>query len=254
MASWFPVTDHPHLLHAAFEALAISAGAVYYRIEWRRTTPRARSPLAGDHFWVLMGCILGAALGNKLVFWATVPHLLPAHWNTPALWFGGQSIVGGLLGGLIGVELAKKWAGVRRSTGDIFVFPILLGLIIGRIGCFLAGLEDGTYGLPTNLPWGIDLGEGIPRHPAPLYEILLVAALWWLLHRLQPIFAPQPGLLFKTMLCSYLLWRLLIDTLKPLPFDYGLGLSGIQVICLLALAIYLPLSLLQWRNLSRVRP
>ncbi|MCP4702805.1 MAG: diacylglyceryl transferase, partial [Gammaproteobacteria bacterium] len=116
MAFLFPVTEHPHLLHAIFEAAAIAAGAFYYRILWRRTY-NAQSPVHGDNFAVLLGCILGAALGNKLVFWAGAPHLLPLYWNKPEIWFGGQSMVGGLLGGLAGVECAKKWAGVRRSTG-----------------------------------------------------------------------------------------------------------------------------------------
>lgn len=221
MASGFPLTGHPHLVHGVFEALAIFVGAIYYRILWRRHNAQVQSPLAGEHFAVIIGCLLGAALGNKLVFWAEVPHLLPKYWNTPTLWLGGQSMVGGLLGGLVGVELAKHWTRIRRSTGDTFVFPILLGLIIGRIGCFLAGLADGTYGVATAWPWGIDLGDGIRRHPTSLYEILFAALLWAILRWLQALLAPQPGLMFKLMLCSYLLWRLFIDTLKPLPFDYG---------------------------------
>ena len=42
----------------------------------------------------------------------------------------------------------------RRSTGDLFVVPLCVGTAIGRIGCFLSGLEDRTYGTPTSLPWG----------------------------------------------------------------------------------------------------
>jgi hypothetical protein len=46
---------------------------------------------------------------------------------------------------------------------------------------------------------------------------------------------------FKIMLASYLLWRLVIDTLKPVPYDYGFGMSGIQVVCAAVLILYLPL-------------
>ncbi len=84
-----------------------------------------------------------------------------------------------MLGGLIGVEIGKKYAGVTESTGDRFVMPILVGLIIGRIGCFIAGLHDDTYGNPTALPWGIDFGDGIPRHPTQLYDIAVRAAWRW---------------------------------------------------------------------------
>ena len=140
---------------------------------------------------------------------------------------------------------------MRTSTGDAFVFPVLLGLMLGRVGCFVAGLADGTYGLPTGLPWGIDFGDGIARHPTQLYEIAFAAALWSVLARLQFRCASRPGLLFKLMLSTYLLWRLLIDRLKPVQFDYGFGFSGIQLICVTALLVYLPMTVAQWKTMAR---
>lgn len=252
MPTVFPLTANPHLFHAVFEAAALTIGAFYYRRLQQRAGVSVGALLEGGRFAVLLGCIFGAAIGNKLVFWIEMPHLLPLYWNRPEVWFAGQSMVGGLLGGLIGVELAKKLAGVRGSTGDAFVFPILLGLMIGRTGCFIAGLADGTYGVPTDLPWGIDFGDGIPRHPTQLYEILFAAALWLVLQRLRPGWSAQPGLLFKALLCSYLLWRLLIDGLKPVPFDYGFGVSGIRLVCAIALIFYMPLGVAQWRKLKEV--
>lgn len=237
------------LMHGVLEALALATGFAYYR--WLRARAGAPSVVSGAEFAVAVGCIFGAAVGNKLVFWIEMPQLLPLIWDQPAAWLGGQSMVGGLLGGLIGVEIAKKLAGVTRSTGDAFVYPVLLGLMIGRVGCFLAGLADGTYGLPTDLPWGVDFGDGIPRHPTQLYEIAFAGALWLGLRRLQARLASQPGLLFKTMLVAYLLWRLAVDALKPVPFAYPLGLSGIQWVCLLALLAYGPLAWRQQRSLSR---
>lgn len=244
----FPLTNHPHLVHALFEAAAISCGAFYYRRLLKRDGVSASALLEGGRYAVLLGCIFGAAIGNKLVFWIELPHLLPLYWDKPEVWFAGQSMVGGLLGGLLGVEVAKIWSGVRHSTGDAFVFPILLGLMIGRVGCFVAGLDDGTFGLPTTLPWGMDFGDGVMRHPTQLYEIAFAGALWSALRYLQASGIYRPGLLFKLMLCSYLLWRLLADALKPVPFDYGFGWSGIQLVCAIALTIYAPLSFRQWRK------
>lgn len=235
------------LVHGILETLGLMAGFTYYR--YLRCRAGVASIVSGSEFAIAVGCIFGAALGNKLVFWLEVPHLLPLHWDQPAAWLGGQSMVGGLLGGLLGVEIAKRLAGVTRSTGDAFVYPILLGLMIGRVGCFLAGLADGTYGLPTALPWGVDFGDGIPRHPTQLYEIAFAAGLWFILRRLQPAFAAQPGLLFKALLVAYLAWRLGIDALKPVPFSYPLGLSGIQWVCLAALVLYAPLAWRQFRSL-----
>ena len=65
---------------------------------------------------------------------------------------GGKSVVVGLLGGFVAVEWVKRRIGVRRSTGDLFVIPLAVGIAIGRIGCFLTGLDDHTHGLPADLP------------------------------------------------------------------------------------------------------
>lgn len=224
--------------HTAFAWAGMALGAAM----WRRTLKGQQrgGALAPGNFGVLVGLLAGAALGNKLVFLIERPDLVQALWRSGTLVFPGQSIVGGLLGGLIGVELAKKLTGQTRSTGDAMVWPIAVGLAIGRVGCFLAGLHDDTYGVPTAAPWGVDFGDGTLRHPTQLYEIAVVLPLGWLLHRAR--FA-TPGLAFKLFLASYLLWRLAIEFLKPVPVVWPLGLSGIQWTCLVAMAVYLPLTL-----------
>ncbi|RZJ13021.1 MAG: diacylglyceryl transferase [Rubrivivax sp.] len=220
---------------------------------WRRTLTHQQrgGALAPGNFGVLVGLLVGAALGNKLVFLIERPDVVIAMWQSGTLMFPGQSIVGGLLGGLIGVELAKKLTGQTRSTGDAMVLPIAIGLCIGRVGCFLAGLHDDTYGLPTSMPWGVDFGDGTPRHPTQLYEIAVVVALGVTLRRAR--FATQ-GFSFKLFLSAYLLWRFFIEFLKPVPVAYPFGLSGIQWICLIALAVYAPLVARAWRQPALATP
>jgi prolipoprotein diacylglyceryltransferase len=225
-------------VHSGFAYLGMGLGGATWRATLRRQA--TGGALAPGNFAVLIGLLLGAALGNKLVFLIERPDVALAIWQGGPFVLPGQSIVGGLLGGLIGVELAKHFTGQTRSTGDAMVWPIALGLGLGRIGCFLAGLHDDTYGLPTAAPWGVDFGDGIPRHPTQLYEIAAVLPLGWALHRAR---FSTPGLAFKLFLCSYLLWRLLVEFLKPVPVAWPLGLSGIQWTCLVALAVYLPLTL-----------
>jgi len=224
--------------HTAFAYAGMGLGAAM----WRRSLRHQQrgGALAPGNFGVLVGLLIGAAIGNKLVFLIERPDVVLAMWRSGALLFPGQSVVGGLLGGLIGVEIAKKLTGQTRSTGDAMVLPIAVGLAIGRIGCFLAGLHDDTYGLPTSAPWGVDFGDGIPRHPTQLYEIAVVLPLGLALHRAR---LPTPGLAFKLFLSAYLLWRFAVEFLKPVPVAYPLGLSGIQWTCLVALALYLPLTL-----------
>jgi prolipoprotein diacylglyceryltransferase len=79
-----------------------------------------------------------------------------------------------LAGAIITIEAFKWQKGIWGSTGLIFVPAFAASVVIGRIGCYLSGLEDKTYGLPTALPWGHDFGDGILRHPVQLYESLLL--------------------------------------------------------------------------------
>ena len=225
------------LAHSALAWAGMALGAAM----WRATLKRQPTggALAPGNFAVLVGLLLGAALGNKGVFLIERPDVALAMWQGQPVW-PGQSIVGGLLGGLIGVEIAKALTHQTRSTGDAMVWPIAVGLAIGRVGCFLAGLHDDTYGLPTSAPWGVDFGDGMPRHPTQLYEIAVVLPLGWALHRTR--FA-TPGAAFKVFLSNYLAWRFGVEFLKPVPVAWPLGLSGIQWTCLAALAVYLPLTL-----------
>ena len=233
-------------VHSAFEWAAIFVGV---RLYMRSGGTSLKALGRTRQFAVLFGCVLGAAIGNKVVHWLYRVDQWPLLAQSPWLILQGQSIVGGLLGGLIGVELGKKYAGITESTGDRFVVPILVGLIVGRIGCFIAGLQDDTYGNPTALPWGVDFGDGIPRHPTQVYDILFALVALALLRLFRPTLSRESGLQFKLLLFGYLLWRLLIDGLKPVPFAFG-TLSGIQMVCALALFLYLrPLI----RQLQRLR-
>jgi prolipoprotein diacylglyceryltransferase len=236
--------DTARLVHLFFEWFAIATGIQLYR--WQRSRTGAGGILQPGSYGVIIGCILGAAIGNKLVFWLEFPHLWSSASYDIGIWMSGQSIVGGLLGGLLGVELAKKLTGVRRSTGDDFVFPLMAGMFIGRIGCFLAGLSDGTYGNSTALPWGMDFGDGIARHPTQIYDMLFVSLWGGALMMSKERWADKPGLLFKCYLSGYLAWRLAVDALKPVPYAYPGGLSGIQWVCLLALICYLPFVMRQF--------
>jgi len=182
------------------------------------------------NLWIIVGCIFGALIGSKLLNIAEMPLEYWEHRGELAFWIEGKTIVGGLLGGWIGVEIAKKKVGITYSTGDAYVFPLIVGTVVGRIGCFLSGLEDKTYGTATGLPWGIDFGDGITRHPTQLYEIAFMLAIGiYLLLRAR---RPYPnGYLFRLFIFSYLLFRFMVEFIKP-RFDPWLGLSAIQIAAL----------------------
>ncbi|HWX66492.1 MAG TPA: prolipoprotein diacylglyceryl transferase family protein [Rhodanobacter sp.] len=226
----------PLALHTAFEALAYAIGFRTFLWTRRRLAPSAFRH--DDHVvWVGIGAIVGAALGAKLSFWIDDPLTAFAGFPNLRHLLEGKSIIGALLGGLLGVELAKKMAKVDNSTGDAFVLPLTLGMCIGRIGCFLAGLGDHTYGIPTSLPWGVDFGDGLPRHPTQLYEIIFLLAQYALIHARRDAFA-EPGDRFRAFMIGYLLFRLLVEFIKPVFYSYPGGLSGLQWLCVAGLTYY----------------
>ena len=227
----------PLPLHLVFEVLAYTLGFRYFL----RLRARVADPIADlDRLYLIVAAAGGGFLGARLL--GLLEHrdvVLAAPLGlaaVPAL-LGVKTVVGGLLGGLVAVELTKRRLGVTASSGDLMVYPLLLALILGRVGCFLSGVEDGTHGLPSRLPWAIDVGDGVPRHPVALYELLALALLWLALRR-RDARGPLPdGRRFQLFLAAYLLLRLLLDALKPrLPII--VGLSPIQLACVAGLLYY----------------
>ncbi len=212
-----PWKVHPHRF---FETLAYPLGGQLFWFLRRRWS----DALDGrTRFSVVGGAILGAGLGAKLLHLLTLlPDLDQLGW-LPLL--AGKSILGAILGGHLGVEVAKRLLGETRRTGDLFVVPLCLAVAFGRIGCFLTGLADGTHGGPTTLPWGVDFGDGVLRHPTQLYESLFLILLAGAALHLRPKLS-RAGDLWRAFLATYCLWRLLVDGLKPYPVL--LGLNGIQ--------------------------
>jgi prolipoprotein diacylglyceryltransferase len=209
---------HPHLF---FELLAYTVATQAYYAARRRLGDHVS---AADRWSLTAAAILGALIGSRALFWLEDPRQTLAHLDRPFFLVGGQTIVGALAGGWLAVEWQKRQLRIDAPTGDLLAVPIALGIAIGRLGCFLSGLPDGTYGLPTSLPVGIDLGDGIPRHPAALYESIFMFALAWVLSRAHR--RMRKGETFLLFIGVYFAFRLLIEFLKPrVPLG---GLTAIQ--------------------------
>jgi len=237
--------------HLAFELLAYTLGFNYYLYLKRRAVD---DPLSAEQrFSIIIGGAVGALIFSKVVGLLEHPALV-AHAGENILYLlGSKTIVGGLLGGILGVEITKKILKVTHSSGDLFCFPIIFGMAIGRIGCFLTGVEDGTHGLPTDSVFGMDLGDGVRRHPTALYEIFVLLAIAGLLVIIRHNLQLTSGALFKIFMVSYLMWRFGVEFIKPVYRYEPLGLSTIQVACLLGLLYYhkvilRPLTLLRRRE------
>jgi phosphatidylglycerol---prolipoprotein diacylglyceryl transferase len=224
------------LVHAVLELLAFFTGFRYFLWLRRKTGDNiSRS----NRIWIIIGVIFGAFLGSRIIGGLEDPPQINRAQNVLLYFYQNKTVLGGLLGGLLGVELIKKAIGEKKASGDLFVYPLILAMIIGRVGCFTMGVYEETYGTTTELPWGMNLGDGELRHPVTLYEILFLAVLWLLLVTLKKKSALESGAIFKLFMVAYLLFRFLLDFIKP-HYTFNIGLSTIQLTCLAGLLYYFP--------------
>ena len=222
-------------IHLIFEYLAFFIAFRYY-LWLRRSTDDPIS--SGNRLSIILGAIVGALLGSRLVGYLENP-MITIHVDTLMRLLNTKSIMGGLLGGLLGVEASKKIIHEKQSSGDLFTYPIILGIMIGRVGCFLSGIKEFTYGKETSSLTGMNLGDGLYRHPTSLYEIIFLAFLMLFLKKISFYTQKEKGLLFKIFMLTYFGFRFFIEFLKPNVF-YVLGLSSIQWLCVLCWVYYFP--------------
>jgi phosphatidylglycerol:prolipoprotein diacylglycerol transferase len=198
-------------LHSLFELLGwLAAIAAGWQIK-RRYLADQRLPMPMRDYPVYMIAVWVGALGGAIALGTLNLSLA----GLPGL---GRSIVGALVGGVIVAEIYKGIRGISGSTGIVFVVPLALAIAIGRVGCFFGGLPDFTYGTPTALPWGVDFGDGLPRHPVQLYESAAMAAflagfLWLMVRRRD--WAIRNG--FYLFALFYGVQRFAWEFLKPYP-------------------------------------
>ena len=160
----------------------------------------------------------------------------------------GKSILGAIFGGTFAIEFFKLRHHIKGSTGAYFVPSLAIGIAIGRIGCFLTGLKDYTYGIETTHPFGYDFGDGLLRHPVQLYE----SALMTLLLLFSVVMFRKNRLFFKhymfyLFILFYATERFFLEFLKPYERMIA-SLNLYQLLCLI-LIVY---ALYQLRSSHRL--
>ncbi|MCX8118327.1 MAG: prolipoprotein diacylglyceryl transferase [Desulfobacterota bacterium] len=161
------------------------------------------------YFYLIIGLMVGARLGYVLFY--DLKMYLQAPLEIFAVWKGGMSFHGGLIGVLI-VGLLFSWKH-RKSfwrIADLITVTAPIGLGLGRIGNFINGE---LYGRVTSVPWAMIFPRGgpHPRHPSQLYECALEGGLLFLLlWSLKDRGLPRGGLL-ALFLLLYGLFRFLVE-------------------------------------------
>jgi prolipoprotein diacylglyceryltransferase len=204
----------PHLWYTTFMVLAVAVFLIA-----RHFVPKPPELLAvpGRHRLALgLAAFVGGALGAKLPFLFSAP----IDWADEESWLralfrDGKTIVAGLAGAYIAVEVTKKVLGIRAKTGDTFALPLALALAVGRWGCFFNGC---CYGVETNLPWGVSFrqkdGAWLRCHPTQIYESLFHLAMACVLLEIM-----RQGMLKRQRLKLYLIcygvYRFLMEFIRP---------------------------------------
>ena len=228
------IFGHSINIHLILEYLAFFIAFRYYVFIRKKSTDIITS---NNRLSIILGAALGALIGSRLIGFLENPLIDFTQQNLIQL-LNTKTIMGGLFGGLLGVELAKKIIGEKRSSGDLFVFPIMVGIFIGRVGCFLSGINEFTYGKVTTSLFGMNLGDGLLRHPTSLYELVFLVILFISLKQIQKHSNLKNGDLFKLFMLLYFGFRFFIEFLKPNVF-YVLGLSSIQLLCVICWLYYM---------------
>jgi phosphatidylglycerol---prolipoprotein diacylglyceryl transferase len=182
-------SSHPFAVHTFGVVLMIAFLAGIWRSYAVAKKNDARSEgITPDNvldagMWMIISGIIGARLLFVIIDWPSYQHNLRSMF---ALWEGGISFHGGLLGGLLALIIYcnRKHIPLARLA-DIVAPSVMLAYAIGRIGCFFNGC---CYGAPTNMPWGVRFFDDghwtVPSHPTQLYASMLsfifFAGLVWL--------------------------------------------------------------------------
>jgi len=161
--------------------------------------------------------LIGGIVGGRVGFVVqNLGHYLKAPAEIPAIWTGGMTSFGGLIGGVGAGLLAARRKGLDlRDTADLSAVSIAIGYTIGRIGCFLNGC---CHGSRCSLPWAVDFHpDGGPAtgpvHPAQLYSAAAGLAIYFVLLRVEK-HRRFPGQVILTFAILYGIYRFLVEFVR----------------------------------------
>ena len=175
----------------------------------------------------LLYAAVGVLLGSRVFYFLfyNLSVLLQDPLEFFRIWDGGMSFHGGLIGVIcMSALFCRKYKKSFYELGDIVVIPTAIGLGLGRIANFMNGE---LYGRATTLPWAVDFGDGIPRHPSQLYEsaknFFIFGVLWFLSNKE----GLKKGTLFWTFITLYGTLRFCIEFVRQPDPQVGFVLFGV---------------------------
>jgi phosphatidylglycerol---prolipoprotein diacylglyceryl transferase len=219
----------------------------------RRKLALENEAIADLIFCLALGVVAGGRLGYVLFYdlEAYIAHPLRIF----AIWQGGMSFHGGLLGvAIAGLWYARRYNMTYLQLMDLAAFATPVGLGLGRIGNFINGE---LFGRPTNMPWGIIFPGGgpLPRHPSQLYEAFLEGFVLFFVVRLLARRYQASGTAMAAFLSGYGLFRFVVELFRQPDSQLGLYWGFFSMGQLLSLPLFLAggilLFWLNWKKKSK---
>ncbi len=190
--------------------------------------------------WAIIGIILGGRLGYVLFY--RPGYYLDHPLEALALWKGGMSFHGGLIGTILALVLFARHRGRNVfAFGDLVAAVVPIGLFFGRIANFVNGE---LFGRPSDLPWAMVFPAGgpEPRHPSQIYEAILEGVVLYVLLAILIKYGralARPGMVGGCFLLGYGIARFGVEFLREPDEHLGLLVAGATLGQLLSLPLML---------------
>lgn len=212
---------------------------------WPKPAPLIKQHADDFIIWLTLGIVLGGRLGYVLFY--NLPYYVDHPLSAFAVWQGGMSFHGGLLGAAAALVLFCRSRSISLlSLMDLATTATPFGLFFGRIANFI---KPELWGRVTDVPWGIVFpgGGSEPRHPSQLYEaglegVLLFLILRVLTHHFGAL--KKPGLVTGAFALGYGLSRIFVEFFREPDAQIGFLAGGMTMgmvltLPLVALGLYL---------------
>jgi phosphatidylglycerol:prolipoprotein diacylglycerol transferase len=178
----------------------------------KKRLPVPRDFESSLYSYIIIGLLIGARLGYVIFY------DLAAYVRKPlevfAVWHGGMSFHGGLVGCFIaGILFSRKMQIDFWQTADLVIVTAPIGLGLGRIGNFINGE---LYGRVSDVPWAMAFpgGGSLPRHPSQLYEFFLEGVFFFIILWTAKDRGFRTGVLTSLFFILYGLFRFFVEFLR----------------------------------------
>ena len=223
----------------------ILAGWYYARIIiaskrlWGGSAPFTVTDFDDFIIWITLGIILGGRIGYVLFY--NLGYFAANPLEIFALWTGGMSFHGGVIGCIVVTVLFALRRGIPvLSLGDVTLAVAPIGLFLGRLANFINGE---LWGRPTDVPWAMVFPSGgpFPRHPSQLYEATLEGLLLLVVLGVMVRFGAlkRPGLVTGTFAVAYGIVRIFCEFFREPDPQLGFLWGGLTMGMLLSIPLIL---------------